>query len=327
MIIKSYEINKIDFNRVNIILLHGQNQGAKEEIISKILSEKNQFLSKYDEKEVLENLEIFYNNCTSRSLFESEKIIVINRSTDKIYKVIEHIENSNLSGILLIIEASNLDKKSKLRSFFEKSKDHLSIAFYPDNYQTLYKYVIEFIKEKKLTISNSNINLIINKSNGDRGFLKNELNKIYLFSLGGKKINSENLSKLTNLIENHSFSELVDNCLAKNKSKTIAIINENNFNNEDSIIISRTFLQKLKKIKILCKDYAENKDLNKTISNAKPPIFWKDKEIVKSQIEKWKINQINQLIIEINEIEFRIKRNYENAMNIVLDFILEKSSI
>tara|TARA_Y100001935_G_scaffold236196_1_gene220699 strand:+ start:778 stop:1761 length:984 start_codon:yes stop_codon:yes gene_type:complete len=327
MIIKSYEINKIDFNRVNIILLHGQNQGAKEEIISKILSEKNQFLSKYDEKEVLENLEIFYNNCTSRSLFESEKIIVINRSTDKIYKVIEQIENSNLSGILLIIEASNLDKKSKLRSFFEKSKDHLSIAFYPDNYQTLYKYVIEFIKEKKLTISNSNINLIINKSNGDRGFLKNELNKIYLFSLGGKKINSENLSKLTNLIENHSFSELVDNCLAKNKSKTIAIINENNFNNEDSIIISRTFLQKLKKIKILCKDYAENKDLNKTISNAKPPIFWKDKEIVKSQIEKWKINQINQLIIEINEIEFRIKRNYENAMNIVLDFILEKSSI
>ena len=327
MIIKSYEINKIDFNRVNIILLHGQNQGAKEEIISKILSEKNQFLSKYDEKEVLENLEIFYNNCTSRSLFESEKIIVINRSTDKIYKVIEQIENSNLSGILLIIEASNLDKKSKLRSFFEKSKDHLSIAFYPDNYQTLYKYVIEFIKEKKLTISNSNINLIINKSNGDRGFLKNELNKIYLFSLGGKKINSENLSKLTNLIENHSFSELVDNCLAKNKSKTIAIINENNFNNEDSIIISRTFLQKLKKIKILCKDYAENKDLNKTISNAKPPIFWKDKEIVKSQIEKWKINQINQLIIEINEIEFRIKRNYENAMNIVLDFIFEKSSI
>ena len=327
MIIKSYEINKIDFNRVNIILLHGQNQGAKEEIISKILSEKNQFLNKYDEKEVLENLEIFYNNCTSRSLFESEKIIVINRSTDKIYKVIEQIENSNLSGILLIIEASNLDKKSKLRSFFEKSKNHLSIAFYPDNYQTLYKYVIEFIKEKKLTISNSNINLIINKSNGDRGFLKNELNKIYLFSLGGKKINSENLSKLTNLIENHSFSELVDNCLAKNKSKTIAIINENNFNNEDSIIISRTFLQKLKKIKILCKDYAENKDLNKTISNAKPPIFWKDKEIVKSQIEKWKINQINQLIIEINEIEFRIKRNYENAMNIVLDFILEKSSI
>ena len=327
MIIKSYEINKIDFNRVNIILLHGQNQGAKEEIISKILSEKNQFLSKYDEKEVLENLEIFYNNCTSRSLFESEKIIVINRSTDKIYKVIEQIENSNLSGILLIIEASNLDKKSKLRSFFEKSKDHLSIAFYPDNYQTLYKYVIEFIKEKKLTISNSNINLIINKSNGDRGFLKNELNKIYLFSLGGKKINSENLSKLTNLIENHSFSELVDNCLAKNKSKTIAIINENNFNKEDCIIISRTFLQKLKKIKILCKDYAENKDLNKTISNAKPPIFWKDKEIVKSQIEKWKINQINQLIIEINEIEFRIKRNYENAMNIVLDFILEKSSI
>ena len=326
MIIKSYEIDKIKLSKSNIILLHGQNQGAKEEIISKIVNGKNQFLNKYDEKEILENSNKLYDNILSKSLFESEKIILINRSTDKIYKIIEYLENKDLDGILLIIEASALDKRSKLRSLFEKNKKYISIPFYPDDHLTLSKFAINFIKEKNLKISQSNINLIVNKSNGDRGVLRNELDKIYLFTLRNKKINTENLYKLTNLIENYSYSELVDNCLAKNKSKTMMIINENNFSNEDCIIISRTFLQKLKKIKILCKAYAVNKDLNKTISEAKPPIFWKDKEIVKSQIEKWKLNQINQLIYEVGEIELRIKKNYENAVNVVIDFILNKSS-
>ena len=327
MIIKSYEIDKIELSKTNIILLYGQNQGAKEEVISKIVNKKKQFLNKYDEKEILENSNKLYDNILSKSLFESEKIIQINRSTDKIYKIIEYLENKNLNGILLIIEASVLDKKSKLRSFFEKNKKYLCIPFYPDNHQTLSRLAISFVKEKNLKISQSNLNLIINKSNGDRGILKNELEKIYLFTLGEKKIDSENLSKLTNLIENHSYSELVDNCLAKNKARTLMILNENTFSNEDCLIISRTFLQKLKKIKILSKAYSKNKDLNKTISEAKPPIFWKDKDMVKSQIEKWKLNQINQLIYEVGEIELRIKKNYENAVNLVLDFILNKSLV
>ena len=327
MIIKSYEIDKIELSKTNIILLYGQNQGAKEEVISKIVNKKKQFLNKYDEKEILENSNKLYDNILSKSLFESEKIIQINRSTDKIYKIIEYLENKNLNGILLIIEASVLDKKSKLRSFFEKNKKYLCIPFYPDNHQTLSRLAISFVKEKNLKISQSNLNLIINKSNGDRGILKNELEKIYLFTLGEKKIDSENLSKLTNLIENHSYSELVDNCLAKNKARTLMILNENTFSNEDCLIISRTFLQKLKKIKILSKAYSKNKDLNKTISEAKPPIFWKYKDMVKSQIEKWKLNQINQLIYEVGEIELRIKKNYENAVNLVLDFILNKSLV
>ena len=274
----------------------------------------------------MENSNKLYDNILSKSLFESEKIILINRSTDKIYKIIEYLENKDLDGILLIIEASALDKRSKLRSLFEKNKKYISIPFYPDDHLTLSKFAINFIKEKNLKISQSNINLIVNKSNGDRGVLRNELDKIYLFTLGNKKIDTENLYKLTNLIENYSYSELVDNCLAKNKSKTLMIINENNFSNEDCILIIRTFLNKSKKILILSNDFNKNKNIEKTISAAKPPIFWKDKEIVKSQIEKWKLNQINQLIYEVGEIELRIKKNYENAVNVVIDFILNKSS-
>ena len=328
MILKAYETKKIDIKKNNIILFYGQNQGAIDEEISKLLIiNKDKTLTKYDEKQILDNTDIFYNNILSKSLFENKKIIIINRATDKIVKIIEDLLEKDILDISIIINSNNLEKKSKLRSLFEKNKKLICVAFYLDASEILSKLTYNFLRENNVTISQANINLIVNRCNGDRGVLKNELNKIKFFIQNKKKISTENLLKLTNLIENYSISELVDNCLAKNQKKTMNILNENNFNNEDCIIITRTFLNKLKRLIELSKDYNKNKNLNKTISNAKPPIFWKDKEIIKQQINKWTTKQISELIISINEIELQIKKNRANPINIISNFILDKSSL
>jgi len=138
----------------------------------------------------------------------------------------------------------------------------------------LSKIAYNFLKEKNLSLSQSNINLIINKCNGDREILVNELTKIDNFSKNGKKVNNENINKLINLAENYSINELIDNCLAKNKKKVINILNENNFNNEDCVQITRTFLIKSKRILHLSKEFEKNKNMELTISSARPPIFW-----------------------------------------------------
>ena len=328
MIFKAYETQKINIDKNNIILFYGDNQGAKEDEISKLLlKNKDKSLSKYNEKQILDDPEIFYNEVLSKSLFENKKIIIINYATDKFNKIIEEISEKEINDISIIINSSILEKKSKLRTLFEKDKKLICIAFYPDTPEILSKLTYDFIREKNISISRENINLIINKCNGDRGILKNELDKIYFFSQNKKKISTENILKLINLIENYSISELVDNCLAKNHKRTLHILNENNFNNEDCIVIARTFLSKLKKLFRLSKDYQENRDLNKTISNARPPIFWKDKEIVKQQINKLDPAEVTKLIIKINEIELQIKKNNINPVNIVSDFILNQSSI
>ena len=328
MILKAYETNKIDINKNNLILFYGENQGVKEEEIAKILKQnKDKTLVRYDEKQILENIEVFYNETLSKSLFEVKKIFLINRATDKIVKIIEYLLEKNIEDISMIIESNNLEKKSKLRALFEKNKALVSVAFYSDNMATLSKIASQFLKEKKIAISQSNINLITNKCNGDRGILKIELEKISLFAQGKKTITTENILKLINLIENFSISELVDNCLAKNEKKTINILNENNYNNEDCMIITRTFLNKLKKILSLSKSYEINKSLDQTISNAKPPIFWKDKEIVKQQIYKLSPDKIYKLIFDINEIELQIKKNANNSVNIISNFILEKATV
>ena len=325
MIIKSFEINKINFDQNKLVLFYGKNEGFKNEATNNLIKDKDE-ITKYEEKEVLENINDFIESILSKSLFESEKIIIIKRVTDKILKIIDEIDSKNIEDIKIILNADNLEKKSKLRSLFEKDKKYICVPFYPDTDQTLSKLTYNFLKKKNILISQSNINLIVNKCNGDRETLLNELNKIEYFSKNGKKITTENISKLTNLIENHGISELIDNCLAKNKKKIVNILNENNFNNEDCILITRTFLNKAKKILKLSSEFQNNKNIDLTISSAKPPIFWKDKEITKQQIYKWTPENIKQLIYKLSEIELLIKKNINNSINLITDFILNQAS-
>ena len=325
MIIKSFEINKINFDQNKLVLFYGKNEGFKNEATNNLIKDKDE-ITKYEEKEVLENINDFIESILSKSLFESEKIIIIKRVTDKILKIIDEIDSKNIKDIKIILNADNLEKKSKLRSLFEKNKKYICVPFYPDTDQTLSKLTFNFLKKKNISISQSNINLIVNKCNGDRETLLNELNKIEYFSKNGKKITAENIAKLTNLIENHGISELIDNCLAKNKKKIVNILNENNFNNEDCILITRTFLNKAKKILKLSSEFQNNKNIDLTISSAKPPIFWKDKEITKQQIYKWTPENIKQLIYKLSEIELLIKKNINNSINLITDFILNEAS-
>ena len=298
MILKSYEINKINQSINHLILFYGKNEGLKNEAINVLIKDKNN-ISNYEEKEILDNESNFIENILSKSLFEQQKFILIKRATDKILKIIENLNSKNLEDTIIIVNSDNLEKKSKLRSFFEKDKTLICIPFYPDNDQTLSKLAYNFFKNKKILISPSSINLIVNKCSGDREKLVNELHKIEFFTKNGKKIDNVSISKLINLNENHSISELVDNCLAKNKKKTISILNENNFNNEDCIMITRSFISKAKKLLILSKTFETNKNIDLTISSAKPPIFWKEKEITKQQILKWNSQNIKQLIYSL----------------------------
>jgi len=325
MIIKFFEINKINLNDNKFILLYGKNDGLKNETINRLIKTKD-IIVNYDENEILENENNFLESILTKSLFEKEKIVLIKRATDKIVKLFDNLDKENIEDIIIIINADNLEKKSKLRTFFEKDKKLICVPFYPDNDQTLSKLAHDFLRNKNILISPSNINLIVNKCNGDREALINELQKIEFFTKNGKKINIENISKLINLKENHSISELIDNCLAQNKKRILNILNENNFSNEDCIIITRSFIIKAKKLLTLSTTFEANKNIDLTISSAKPPIFWKEKEITKQQIYKWKPKSIKQLIYSLSEIELQIKKNINNSINLVTDFILLQSS-
>ena len=220
MIIKSYELDK-NINS-KIFLFHGINEGQKEEIIEKKFKPLfGENLFKYLENEIFSDIDNFYNQVLSKSFFEKNKLIIIKDASDKIKNEIEVLKEKNLDDIKIILISNMLDKKSKLRNLFEKGKDLVSIAFYSDNNQTLSTITKTFFSKKNIPISQESINLIINRANGDRKSLNNELSKIESFLTNKKKITIEEIYILTNLSENYSINELVDNCLAKNKDKIL----------------------------------------------------------------------------------------------------------
>lgn len=324
MIIKSFETKKINVNNNNIILMYGKNEGLKKEVTNNLILNVED-TSSYEEKEIIESPSIFFDSILNKSLFTNQKMIIIKRASDKIFKIIEKILDTEIQDII-IINAENLDKKSKLRSLFEKDKKLVCIPFYPDNHQTLSKLTSDFFKKKKIPVSQSNINQIVNKSANQRENLLNELEKIESFSISGKTITNKVIENLINLGENHSISELVDLCLAKNKSKLIKVLNENIYSNEDCILILRSLLNKSKLILKLSKEYKRNNNIDLTISTAKPPIFWKEKETTKHQIKIWEPQSLKVLIYKLNDLELIVKKNLYNSLNLVVNFLLDQSS-
>ena len=328
MISKVFEIDKLDLKKINFFLFYGENQGHKSEIIEKKFKTRypnNTF--NYDEKEIIDNKENFFNEILTKSFFENEKLILINRTTDKIKDIIEEVIEKEVQDLTLVLNSSILEKKSKLRSFFEKSKVATCIAFYEDNNQTLSGIVNQFFRNKKIPMSQQAVNLLVQRSRGDRQNLNNELTRIESFMFQKKNIQIEDLLKLTNLAENYNVSELVDICLSKNKRKTINILNENNYSLEDCILIVRTFLIKSKRLLKLTKAMKTKKNIEEVISTFRPPIFWKDKENIKQQISNWSPYAAEALVYKTSEIELLIKKNSNNSVNILSDFIMEQSTL
>ena len=326
MILKSFELNKLKLSDQNFYLFYGDNEGLKEELI-KSLFEKNypDKIYRYEEREILDNENDFFNSIFTKSFFDNERLIIINRTTDKIKELIESLIDKNPQDIRFILNSKNLEKKSILRKFFEKGKSIACIPFYEDNNQTLNSIISQFFRNRKIPISQQLINILIERSRGDRKNLNNELEKIGTYSLNKKNLNLEEIIKLTNLADNYSASELVDHSLAKNTRKTVIILSENNYSYEDNIIIIRTLLAKLKRLVKIYELIDEKNNIEQAISSCKPPIFWKDKPLVTQQISSWKKDSLKNLIYKTNEIELLIKKNSGMAKNILTDFIINNS--
>jgi len=326
MILKSFELNKLKLENYNFYLFYGDNEGLKEDTIKNFFVKKYQNkIHRYEEKEILDNIDDFYNNVFTKSFFDNEKLIIINRVSDKIREIIEELIEKKTEDIQFILNSKNLEKKSTLRKLFEKQKSIVCIPFYEDNNQTLNSIISLFFRNKKIPISQQLINVLVERSRGDRKNLNNELEKIENFSLNKKNLSIQEIIKLTNLADNYSASELVDHSLAKNTRKTVTILGENNYSDEDNIIIIRTLLAKLKRLVKIYELVDEKNNIEQAISACKPPIFWKDKPLVIQQIRSWKKDGLEQLIYKTNEIELLVKKNSVLAKNILADFIINNS--
>ena len=322
MIIKSFELEKLKSNKSNLHLIFGNNEGIKEDIIKEVyIKNFDGEVLKYEEKEILNEVDKFFSNLLTKSLFEKSKLIIISRGSDKLKDLVTEILEKEILDTKIIIKCSNLEKKSKLRNLFEKEKDIVCTPVYDDDARSLNYIINNFLKENRINLSQEIKNILIERSQGDRINLKNELLKLKNLSISKNKLSSEDVLKLSNLAENYSVFELSDNYLAKNLKKVSNILNENNYSNDDCILIIRTILNKSKRLlKIRC-ELDNNENIDQVISSFRPPIFWKEKDIIKRQAQSWSTDEVKEIIYKINDLETMVKKNPVNSMLFVSNFV------
>ena len=327
MIIKSYEIkkNKNNFLKNNCFLLYGENTGLKKDIKNFIISEVKksddgvEILSLY-ENEIINDENIFFDLIYSGSLFSKKKIITVYEATDKILKKITDSYENISKDIFLIFFSEILDKKSKLRNLFDKEKELISIACYLDSDKDLETIAQLELKKNNIILSRECINLIIEKSNADRNNLRNEIEKIISYSHNKKKISIDEIKSLINFSGDYKSDILVNECLSGNLIQYKKIVSELYANTINQILLLRILSNKIHRL-LKIKEHGEGtKNLDTLINTCKPPIFWKEKPIVKKQLSIWRIEELNKIILDINDTEFLCKKNPQISNSIFFNF-------
>ena len=327
MIIKNYEVqkNKSNFSKCNFFLFHGENQGLKKDIRKFIKTATEQQDNNVEilflyEDEILDNEVNFYNFIYAGSLFNNKKIITIYEATDNIIKKISNVYNKYPENVFLIIFSEILEKKSKLRNFFETNKKTICIPCYLDNEKDLKMIAQLELKKNNIMLSQETVNLLIEKSNSDRNNLRNEIKKIHSYSLNNKKLELNDIKSLLNFSGDYKSDIFINECLCGNIKQYKKIISELYVNTVNQILLLRILSNKIQRLLKIKTEESKSNNVDNLINDVKPAIFWQEKPLVKKQLSIWSLNDLKKIIGEINDIELLCKKNPKISKIIFFNF-------
>ena len=330
MIIKSYEVqkNKSNLSKYNFFLLYGENLGLKKDIRKFIKtgieqgSNNAEILFLYED-EILDDEENYYNLIYTGSLFSNKKIITIYEATDKIIKKISDIYDKYPENVFLIIFSGILEKRSKLRNFFEANKKAICIPCYLDSEKDLEVIAQLELKKNNIMLSQEAINLLIEKSNSDRNNLRNEIGKIHSYSLNKKKLELNDIKSLLNFSGDYKSDIFINECLCGNINQYKKIISEFYVNTINQILLLRILSNKIQRLLKIKAEESKSNNVDNLISKVKPAIFWQEKSLVKKQLSIWSLNDLKKIIGEINDTELLCKKNPQISKIIFFNFFSE----
>ena len=321
MIIKNYQfnVNLEIINKHQALLLYGINEGIKKEFIEKVKEQNKQAeIHSFFEEEILKNNQLFFEKISNNSLFAEKTIIFIHQASDKIFNEIEQCLIKLDQNTKIYIISNILEKKSKLRKLFEISKNEGIVPLYEDDEKTLLNYLKKELDGFK-NLTTEVCNLIISNSRLDRRLIQNEIIKIKTF-FKDKIIKKEILESLLNLKKESDFDEIRDCAIMGEKTKLNKLLSSNNLTKEDFFFYLNSLIFKFKKIKDLLN--SEEQNIDTIIDNAKPPIFWKEKPILKKQLNIWSKKNIDKIINDLNKTEILAKKNSQIESSIIFNNLL-----
>ncbi len=320
MISKSYliEQDKEFLLKNTSVLFYGENLGLKNDFKRSILGYFKDKVIKRNQDEIIKNQDILFEDILNISLFDERKIFIIDDVNDKFLGIFQEIEK-RIGENKIYLFSDILDKKSKLRNYFEKSKEFNTVACYQDNLVNI-KNIIKKKLENYINLNSENISIIAENSNLDRDKLYNEIDKIKIY-FSDLKIDTEKLKVLLDLKVNDNFNLIRDEALNGNKEAINKLLSETVLENDKNIFYLNSFNQRLYKLAEILKN-KKNSNVEDMVENVKPPIFWKDKPIIKGQLKKWNLEKINNILKKCYNLEVRLKSSSTISHHLLIKMLI-----
>ena len=328
MIVKSFGVNFKELLKKNFTLLYGENSSFIFEIEQKIIKEaKNNnglVVKKYQEEYFLQNKDVFEQFINSESLFGDQELVIISESTDKILEIFDNtIASTNNKKIIFL--SSLLTKRSKLRNLAETETDFNCIACYDDTPVQLQSILLQKLKDNKISVSREFLNSIFEVNSLNRQDINDAITKIQLIQ-STSNIKEENLKNIFYSSSHNDNFEIINFCLLgdkKNINKVLSNIYIQGINFNEILAALKYKVNKLIEISV---SNTSDLNVNQLVENYKPPIFWKEKNMVKEQLRRWTNGELNKLMEIIYETEINCKKNYEISNTILQQFIVSTSN-
>jgi DNA polymerase-3 subunit delta len=328
MIVKSFSANFKELLKKNFTLLYGENISLIFEIEQKIIKEaKNNnglVVKKYQEEYFLQNKDVFEQFINSESLFGDQELVIISESTDKILEIFDNtIASTNNKKIIFL--SSLLTKRSKLRNLAETETDFNCIACYDDTPVQLQSILLQKLKDNKISVSREFLNSIFEVNSLNRQDINDAITKIQLIQ-STSNIKEENLKNIFYSSSHNDNFEIINFCLLgdkKNINKVLSNIYIQGINFNEILAALKYKVNKLIEISV---SNTSDLNVNQLVENYKPPIFWKEKNMVKEQLRRWTNGELNKLMEIIYETEINCKKNYEISNTILQQFIVSTSN-
>jgi DNA polymerase-3 subunit delta len=310
MIIRSQELlfKKKEHLKEKILLLYGENQDLirdlNEEVLKKFSDEKVNIKSIFEE-DVIKDPENITNYYLNGSLFDDKNIFIIKNCTDKILEILNKVKN-NINENIIILNSEILLKNSKLRQFGEYDKLAICIPCYQENKLDIKKFLIQQLKINNIQLSDSQNEVIINSSSLKRSKIKEVIEKLNLYKNSGK-ITDQIIEEICTDVDLKKNDEIIDILLSKNEKNINEFIsNMSNYEKNfiEIIIILRSFIIKILDIQ----KNNKNLSIDERIERYKPPVFWKDKDRIKSILKIWNAQSLEKFFSNLNVIETEFKK-------------------
>ena len=328
MIFKSFSLNFKDLLKKNFILLYGENLSLISEIEDKILVEAKTQLGlipkRYQEEYLMQHPELLHQILNSDALFGEQEIIIIGKSSDKILDQLE-LESTKSSEKKIIFLSDLLTKKSKLRIISENSENFASIACYNDNPEQLQSILAQKLKDNKITVSRELLNSIFEKNSLNRQDINDGINKLQLIQKSSA-ITEDTLKNIFYSSSDNDNFEIINYCLLGDKKNINKVLNNIYAQGISFNEILAALKYKVNKLIDIFESNTNHLNISQLVESYKPPIFWKEKNIIKEQLNRWTLKELYQLLEIIFETEINCKKNYEISTTILQQFIITTST-